>query len=152
YSVFKQNYGRDSALTRQYYTLVLSEEKMDSTRQRMLDSLSKAMFIRHLSSAESDRLDSLTFGGLELRDSALFVGSTAYRNVVSGRLRQLQELHYTDTTRESALARQDMLDKELRSGYVYEYFTYENMDFVLNTSEDPALIDQVYQRYLERAK
>ena len=151
-SMYKQDYGIDSALSAQYYELAMKEERPDSSMQLKLDRLSSEMFRKKLTDDESKQLDSLIFGGLDIKDSALFMTSNAYRQMVSMKLREIQNRKYADTTKDESISKQRMLDEVLGDGYVYEYESHENIDFVLNTSKDSTLIADVYERYMARAK
>ena len=151
-SMYKQNYGVDSTRSAQYYALLSKEENPDSAGQQKLKQLEEEMFTKKLSDADAKELDSLVFGNLDLRDSALFVASTAYRQVVSMKLREIQYQKYADSTREESVSKLHMLDEVLKDGYVYEYSIHENIDFILNTSKDTALIEQGYRAYMSRAK
>nr|MBA4167602.1 TlpA family protein disulfide reductase [Chitinophagaceae bacterium] len=76
----------------------------------------------------------------------------AYKRMVDMRLRDIQGLKYSDTTKDESVSKQDMLDDVLKEGYVYENFSYENIEFLLNISKDSALIERGYQRYMSGAK
>jgi thiol-disulfide isomerase/thioredoxin len=151
-SMYRQNYGLDSVKSAQYYELASKDERPDSLTQKRLEQLSSEMFPKKLSEGDSKELDSLIFGGLDLTDSALFSASNAYRQVVSMKLRAIQDRKYADSTKDESISRQRMLDEVLKEGYVYEYMSHENIDFVLNMSKDTVLIGEVYKNYMSKAK
>jgi len=151
-AVYKQNYGVDSARSAQYYQLLFRDEKPDSMEQKHLEQMDRERITKSLSGQDSMMLDSLIFANLDLRDSALFKISYAYRQMVTMKLNELQFRQYADTTKDQSISRQHMLDEVLKEGYVYEYFSHENIDFLLNTNKDSATIGEGYRMYMARAR
>lgn len=151
-AVYKQNYGVDSAKTAEYYQLLFRDEKPDSLEQRRLEQLDRERLVKKLSARDSMMLDSLIFANLDLEDSALFKASYAYRQMVTMKLNDIQSRQYADTTKDQSISRQHMLDEVLKKGYIYEYFSHENIDFLLNTDKDSATIGEGYRMYMARAR
>lgn len=148
------NYGLDSTKEAAFYAAAQTEKPGDSLSQQQLQQLYNARITRQLPTATRDSLVALALDGWELSDSALFLNSHAFRQLVAQKLDNILENRYHQAPNgqpQEVLIRQQMLNDMLPKGYVYEYLSYENIENAITREVDSVTQAKAYQLYMASA-
>lgn len=149
-SDYRIYYGVDSFKQANFYAFMEQRSRLPDFKGK-IDSAYKAMYVKSLSPPDKKLLDSLIFKNWEMNDWELFQLSGAYRRAVN---QQIDQYMYTEYKKEFSAGvsrekiREQIIDKKVTSPELKEYFNYVQTGDAIKMSEDTAVLETAYRKFI----
>jgi thiol-disulfide isomerase/thioredoxin len=148
---YKGLYGLDSAASERLNKLLV-EKKGDTAFNRLLDSASKALFTKRLTSQQRASYDSMFLAGADANNAALFKQSAAYRTWVNTYIGTLKNTKYKGAFPfdydKRFIYDLTVVSKEISDPYIREYMSYVLVGTILKSVKDTAAKVKAYHDFI----